>query len=174
MEGGKWDALFNDFAHRLDAQRRREEDERSLMLWYDEQTKLVMLLVREVAQERAQAFERATGRHVEVTWPSRPPINVVPEGPFMSFMSVALGEREIQLYSHRLHSAAPAIHYVVVGGKRAVSERKRLMSYAGCRIERRVTGGFALVAGGETGERRELSADDVAFRAFELLLSNDP
>ena len=49
MEGSKWDALFSGFAHRLDAARRREEDERTLMLWYDEQTKLVMLLVREVA-----------------------------------------------------------------------------------------------------------------------------
>jgi hypothetical protein len=173
MEGTKWDALFHGFSNRLDAQRRREEEERSLTAWYDEQTKLVMLLVREVAQERAQAFERSAGQHIEVTWPSRPPINVVPEGPFMSFMSVAMGEREVQLYSHRLHAAPPAIHYAVVGGKRAISERKRLMSYAGCRIERRVNGGFVLVAAAEGSERRELSADDVAFRAFELLLASE-
>lgn len=173
MESTKWSALFDGFSGRLDSQRRREEEERSLQAWYDEQTKLVMLLVREVAQERASAFEQATGQRIEVTWPSRPPINVIPEGPFMSFMSVALGEREVQLYSHRLQNAAPAIHYVVVGGKRAVSERKRLMSYAGCRIERRVSGGFVLVAHSEGHERREVSADDLAFRGFELLLAVD-
>jgi hypothetical protein len=173
MEATKWSALFDGFARRADAHKLREEEQRSLIAWYDEQTKLVMLLVREVAQERALVFEQASSQRVEVTWPSRPPINLLPEGPFMSFMSVALGEREVQLYSHRLQSAPPAIHFVVVGGKRAVSERRRLLGYAGCRIERRLGGGFVLVAQGESGERRELSADDVAFRAFELLLSSD-
>ena len=173
MESTKWAALFESFTQRADAQRRREEEERSLAAWYDEQTKLVMLLVREVAQERALGFERVSGQHVEVTSPSRPPINLLPEGPFMSFMSVALGDREVQLYSHRLHAAPPAIHFVVVGGKRAMSERRRMMSHAGCRIERRMHGGFVLVGQADDGSRRELSADDVAFRAFELLLSNE-
>ena len=183
MDGRKWNALFEGFSDRLSAQRRREEEEHSLSAWYDEQTKLVMLLVLEVAKERALAFEQATScsradppasteRHIEVTWPSRPLINVVPEGPFMSFMSLALGEREVQLYSHRLPAAPPAIHYVVIGDRRAFSARRRLISHAGCRIERRINGGFVLTAHVD-GERRELSADDVAYRGFELLLLKD-
>jgi hypothetical protein len=170
MDVTKWDELFHRFSNRQDAKRQKLEEERSLIAWYDEQTKLVMMLIREVAHERAGIFEKATGQRVEVAWPSRPPINLDPEGPFMSFMSLSRGEREVHLYSHRLQVGAPAIHFVVTGDKRAVSERKRLMSHAGCRIERRVGGGFVLLQAAEASERREVSADDVAFRAFELLL----
>src|SRR5687767_13121508 len=137
MDVKKWDELFHRFANRLDAQRLRQEQERELVAWYDEQTKLVMMLVREVAQERAAVFEKATGQRVEVAWPSRPPINVGPEGPFMSFMTISRGEREVHLYSHRVHTGAPAIHFVVNGDRKAVSDRKRVLSHAGCRIERR-------------------------------------
>jgi len=171
MDVKKWDELFHRFANRLDAQRQRQEQERELVAWYDEQTKLVMMLVREVAHERAAIFERATGQRVEVAWPSRPPINVGPEGPFMSFMSISRAEREVHLYSHRVQTGAPAIHFVVNG--KALTDRKRVLSHAGCRIERRVGGGFVLLDASEPSERRELSADDVAFRGFELLLQTD-
>jgi hypothetical protein len=173
MDVKKWDELFHRFANRLDAQRQRQEQERELTAWYDEQTKLVMMLVREVAHERAGIFERATGQRVEVAWPSRPPINVGPEGPFMSFMSISRAEREVHLYSHRVHTGAPAIHFVVSGDRKAVSDRKRVVSHAGCRIERRVGGGFVLLEAGDAAARRELSADDIAFRGFELLLAGE-
>lgn len=170
MDAKKWDDLFHRFSNRLDEKRQKLEEERNLIAWYDEQTKVVMALIREVAHERAAIFEKATGQRVEVAWPSRPPINVDPEGPFMSFMTLSRGEREVHLYSHRLQAAPPAIHFVVTGDKRAVSERKRLMSHAGCRIEQRVGGGFVLLEASEASGRREISADDVAFRGFELLL----
>ena len=58
MEATKWSALFDGFARRVDAQKLREEEQRSLIAWYDEQTKLVMMMVREVAQERALTSSR--------------------------------------------------------------------------------------------------------------------
>lgn len=173
LEASKWERLFDRFSHRLDALRQKQESERALIAWYDEQTKLVMMLVREVAEERAQAFEKMSGQHVEVAWPSRPPINVDPEGPFMSFMTLSRGEREVHLYSHRLQASPPTIHFVVSDAKRSVIERKRLMSHIGCRVERRTGGGFVLIDATTEHKRNELSADDVAFRAFEYLLAAD-
>lgn len=172
MDPKRWHELFDEFKQGREHKKRQAEREKALIAWYDEQTKLVMNLVREVAMERARAFEEATGEHIEVTWPSRPPINVDPEGPFMSFMSVGLGAREVHLYSHRLHANPPAIHYVVLGDK--ANERKRIIGRPGCRIEQRSGGGFLLRDASESrDERREISADDVAFRAFELLLARD-
>lgn len=171
LDATKWQQLFDRFSFQLDAQRQKQEAERALIGWYDEQTKLVMMLVREVAEERARAFEAATGQRVDVAWPSRPPINQDPEGPFMSFMTVSRGEREVHLYSHRLQASAPTIHFVVSDAKRSMPERRRLMSHIGCRIERRVGGGFMLTdASVDARMRAELSADDMAFRAFEYLL----
>jgi hypothetical protein len=173
MDAKRWEELFVGFKRGREDKQRLEEQERALVAWCDEQTKLVMGIVREVALERARTFEEATGQKVEVQWPSRPPINVDPEGPFMSFMSITLGAREIHLYSHRLLGGAPAIHYVVTGDKTQVTERKRVVGRPGCRIEQRPGGGFLLRDISEGRERREISADDVAYRAFELLLSGE-
>ena len=171
MDAKRWEDLFIGFKREREDKKRLEEQERALVAWCDENTKLVMGIVREVALERARTFEQATGQRVEVEWPSRPPINVDPEGPFMSFMSLSLGPREVHLYSHRLQGSTPAIHFVVTGDKRVVSERKRVIGRPGCRIEQRPGGGFLLRDASEPrADRREISADDVAFRAFELLL----
>jgi hypothetical protein len=173
MDPKRWHELFDGFKQGREERKQREANDRALTAWYDEHVKLVMDIVREVASERAEAFERATGHKVDVAFPSRPPINVDPEGPFMSFMSITLGAREIHLYSHRLLGGPPAIHYVVTGDKTQVSERKRVVGRPGCRIEQRPGGGFLLQDISEGRERREISADDIAYRAFELLLSGE-
>jgi hypothetical protein len=175
MDPKRWQELFIEYKQSREQKHKREESDRAMIAWYDEQTKLVMGLVREVALERAHTFEEATGQKVEVEWPSRPPINVDPEGPFMSFMSVSLGRREVHLYSHRLQANPPAIHFVVTGDKDVVfSERKRVIGRPGCRIEKRAGGGFLLRdASDSRNERREISADDVAYKAFELLLAQE-
>ena len=78
----------------------------------------------------------------------------------------------MHLYSHRLQVSPPAIHLVVTGERSSLHERKRIMSRPGCRIEQRPQGGSCCSTCRllPTEKRRELSADDVAFRAFELLL----
>jgi hypothetical protein len=174
MDPKRWQELFLEFKQSREDKHKREEDDRALIAWYDEQTKLVMGIVREVAMDRARTFHEATGQKIEVEWPSRPPINVDPEGPFMSFMSVSMGRREVHLYSHRLQANPPAIHFVITGDKTMGNERKRVIGRPGCRIERRAGGGFLLRDASDLrNERREISADDVAFKAFELLLSGE-
>src|SRR4051794_31341245 len=96
----EWDALFQGFLKKREAKQQQAYDERELVAWYDEQTSLVMQLVREVAFERAAFFEARTGTKIEVRWPSRAPINVDPEGPCMSFMALCIELREVHMYSH--------------------------------------------------------------------------
>lgn len=169
MSSNQWDALFRGFSQRRRASHDQAERNRELVAWYDEQTRLVMNLVREVIQERAVAFKQSSGVDVEVRWPSHPPINVDPNGPFMSFMSLAVNGREVHLYSHRVGYDAPMVHYVVTS---QADKARGLVSRPGCRIERRENGGFFLR--GLQGSQRDtgLSADDIAFRAFELLLND--
>ena len=175
MDGKQWTELFDGFSQRRREKRARAESTRELLAWYDEQTEHVMTLVREVARERARSFEKDAGLSVEVQWPSHPPINMDPEGPFMSFMCLRLATREVHLYSHRVGTSAPLIHFVVANTDVPGQPRKRLLGRPGCRIEQREGGGFLLrsvaadasdcaVPGGE------VSIDDLAFRAFEMLL----
>jgi hypothetical protein len=166
----RWESLFHSFT-----ERRRERDERSrvsdeLATWYDEQTNLVMTLLREVASERAETFKHNAGVQVEVRWPSHPPINVGPDGPFMSFMTLRVGEREVHLYSHRVGLAAPSLHYVVSRASQAERAREGLLGRPGCRIEQREGGGFLLRSVTPGTGPEVLSVDDIVFRAFELLL----
>lgn len=181
MNGKQWDQLFDGFSQRRRQQKERRENVRELTTWYDEQTHHVMTLLREVARERATALssscagepaatEPGAGLSVEVEWPSHPPINLDPEGPFMSFMRLRLPEREVHLYSHRIGASAPLIHLVVAGADAPGAYKKRLVGRPGCRIERREGGGFLLRSVGGEADGSIVSIDDLAFRAFELLL----
>ncbi len=170
MQSKQWDDLFGGFAQKRQNQQRREDEERALVVWYDEQAKLVMSLITDLMHERSRAFEKVSGTRVEVKSPSRSPINVSPEGPFMSFIAIALGTREVHMYSHREGARPPAIHYVLTGDA-STKARKRVHARIGCRIEQRPRGGFLLLDAGSNEEGTELSVDDVAFRGFELLLA---
>jgi hypothetical protein len=168
LGSNQWDALFGGFSQRRRSENDRVERSRELLAWYDEQTQLVMTLVREVVQERAAAFKQSAGVDVEVRWPSHPPINIDPDGPFMSFMSLGVNGREVHLYSHRVGYDAPMIHFLVT----ATGDKGRgLVSRPGCRIEKRENGGFFLRGLHGDPPVGALSVDDIAFRAFELLLS---
>jgi len=173
MPGKQWDDLFGGYARKLKEKHRQENEERALIAWYDEETKRVMALIAELVQERSRAFERVSGIHVDVKSPSRPPINVTPEGPFMSFIAIALGAREVHMYSHREGAHPPAIHYVVTGDA-DTRARKRVQARPACRIEQRRGGGFLLRDSAHAAVDRgaELSVDDVAFRGFEMLLND--
>ncbi|MDB4990249.1 MAG: hypothetical protein JWN04_5427 [Myxococcaceae bacterium] len=173
-----WDALFSGFSQRKEASAARREVSRELVAWYEEQIQLIMTLVREVATERAAAFQASSGLTIDVQWPSHPPINIDPDGPFMSFMCLRMPEREVHLYSHRVGTEEPLIHFVVAGPEGADRQRKRLLSKPGCRLEKRDGGGFLLRGVGGGGGLggldggRIVSVDDLAFRAFELLLDD--
>jgi len=167
LNSNQWDALFVGFSQRRREERSRHELNRELVAWYDEQTRLVMALVREVISERASAFKQSAGVEVEIRWPSHPPINIDPDGPFMSFMSLKVAGREVHLYSHRVGMDAPMVHYVVTDGDMS----RGLVSRPGCRIEKRENGGFLLRALHADKRDDTLSVDDIAFRAFELLLA---
>jgi hypothetical protein len=169
LDGKQWDRLFGAFSQRKRDQNVLRANARELEAWYDEQVQLIMDLVREVAAERAAAFAGAAGVQVEVKWPSHPPINIDPDGPFMSFMSLSLPEREVHLYSHRVSHGPPLIHFVVAGPEGPDRQRKRLLGRPGAKLEKRDGGGF-LLRGVGSQEGQELSVDDLAFRAFELLL----
>ena len=173
MSSNSWDRLFASFSERRrsahKAAERDRERTRELLAWYDEQTHLVMTLLRDIVHERAAAFKTQSGTEVEVRCPSHPPINVDPDGPFMSFMSLCLDGREVHLYSHRIGCEPPMIHFVQT---RRGEMARGLVSRPGCRIERREHGGFLLRALGTAGEGHALSVDDLAFRAFELLLND--
>ncbi len=173
MISKQWDDLFGAFAKKQNEKQRSEDEERALIAWYDEQAKLVMTLIGDLVRERSAAFERASGLRVEVKSPSRPPINVAPEGPFMSFIAIALGMREVHMYSHRLGANPPSIHYVVTGDA-STKARKRVQARAGCRIEQRAGGGFQLrdATHGVSATHADMNVDDVAFRGFELLLAD--
>lgn len=170
MGGNRWEQLFEGFSQRREAQASRRELTRELVTWYDEQTQLIMTLVREVASERAAVFQGDSGLAVDVQWPSHPPINIGPDGPFMSFMCVRIPGREVHLYSHRIGTGAPLIHFVVVGSERPDKQQKRLLGRPGCRIEQREGGGFLLRGVGDAMRHGEVSVDDLVYRAFELLL----
>jgi hypothetical protein len=172
LNGKQWDQLFDGFSQRRREQRERSDNVRELTAWYDQQTEHVMTLIREVARERAGAFDPSSGISIEVDWPSHPPINLDPDGPFMSFMRLRLPQREVHLYSHRVGASSPIIHFVVAGTDTPDAYKRRLIGRPGCRIERREGGGFLLrSAGGET-DGQIVSVDDLAYRAFELLLSD--
>jgi hypothetical protein len=172
LNGKQWDQLFDGFSQRRRQQREQHANVRELVAWYDEQTEHVMTLVREVASERAAAFAPGSGLSVEVQWPSHPPINLDPEGPFMSFMRLRLPEREVHLYSHRVGSSAPLIHFVVADKQVPDQPKKRLLGRPGCRIERRDGGGFLLRTVGGEADGSIVSVDDLTYRAFELLLAD--
>jgi hypothetical protein len=175
LSGKNWDQLFAGFSQRRRAQREKRELSRELVAWYEEQVQLIMTLVREVASERAAAFEQSAGLVIEVLWPSHPPINIDPDGPFMSFMCLRIPEREVHLYSHRVGNDEPLIHFVVAGTEGPDKQRKRLLSKPGCRIERRAGGGFLLRSVGTGGVGvgdNIVSVDDLTYRAFELLLAD--
>jgi hypothetical protein len=167
LNSNQWDALFVGFSKRRRDERDRHELSRELVAWYDEQTRLVMALVREVINERASAFKETAGVDVEIRWPSHPPINIDPDGPFMSFMSLGVAGREVHLYSHRVGMDPPMVHYVVTDADKS----RGLVSRPGCRIERRENGGFLLRALNSDKHDDTLSVDDIAFRAFQLLLA---
>ena len=171
-----WDELFGGYLQRQLNKQRAEQQLLERAAWFDAQTLLVMKLVREVAQERAQLFEQRTGSRIEVRWPSRAPINVAPEGPFMSFLSLGLGSREVHLYSHRVANQAPTLHYVITGNAGQAAGHRRVHGRPGCRIEERAGGGFLLrdlapLSGNQSGE---VGVEDLTFRAFESLLSAGP
>jgi hypothetical protein len=178
LNGKRWDQLFDGFSQRRRQQRERSENTRELVAWYDEQTEHVMTLLREVARERAtqlssaalESAEQSAVIAVEVEWPSHPPINVDPDGPFMSFMRLRLPEREVHLYSHRVGCSAPLIHFVVASADAPDKSKKRMLGRPGCRIEKREGGGFLLRSVGGDADGSIVSVDDLAFRAFELLL----
>jgi hypothetical protein len=171
LSGNRWEQLFEGFSQRREALASRRELTRELVAWYDEQTQLIMTMVREVASERAAAFQRDSGLTIEVQWPSHPPINIDPDGPFMSFMCLRIPEREVHLYSHRIGTGAPLIHFVVADPERADRQQKRLLGRPGCRIEQREGGGFLLRGVGDAMRHGVVSVDDLVYRAFELLLS---
>lgn len=171
-----WDELFRGYLQRKVEKQLKEQRQLERAAWFDAQTVHVMKLVREVAQERAQIFEQQTGSRIEVRWPSRAPINVAPEGPFMSFLSLGLGSREVHLYSHRVTHEAPTLHYVITGSAGQGAGHKRVHGRPGCRIEERPGGGFLLrdlapLPGNESGE---VGVEDLTYRAFESLLSSGP
>ncbi len=172
VNGKQWEKLFQGFSRRQQQKRERTENVRELVAWYDEQTQLVMALVREVVSERAAELERNGGIRVEVKWPSHPPINVDPDGPFMSFMTLALPDREVHLYSHRVGAGPPLIHFVVAEPETQEKPRKRLLGRPGCRLEQREGGGFLLRSVNGSGGTSTWSVDDLAYRAFELLLAD--
>lgn len=172
MNGKQWDQLFDGFSQRRRQQNERRENVRELTAWYDEQSHHVMTLLREVARERASEFEPSSGISVEVEWPSHPPINLDPDGPFMSFMRLRRPEREVHLYSHRVGASAPLIHFVVAGTDTPDASKKRLVGRPGCRIDKREGGGFLLRAVGGEADGSIVSIDDLAYRAFELLLGD--
>jgi len=172
LNGKQWDQLFDGFSQRRRQLRERSEQARELVAWYDEQTQLVMTLVREVARERAVAFERSANLSIDVLWPSHPPVNLDPDGPFMSFMCLRLPAREVHLYSHRVGADAPLIHFVVDYPGPPDRPQKRVLGRPGCRIEQRVGGGFLLRTVGGADNGREVSVDDLTYLAFELLLSD--
>jgi hypothetical protein len=169
VNGKQWDRLFDAYANKRREQHAQREVSRELEAWYDEQVQLIMTLLREVAAERAASFASQSGAQVEVKWPSHPPINIDPDGPFMSFMSLSLPEREVHLYSHRVSHGPPLIHFVVAGAEGRDGQRKRLLGRPGAKLEKREGGGFLLSGVGEQ-EGKTLSVDDLAYRAFELLL----
>ncbi len=171
-----WDELFSGYLQRKADRQLKEQRQLERAAWFDAQTVHVMKLVREVAQERAQTFEQKTGSRIEVRWPSRAPINVAPEGPFMSFLSLGLATREVHLYSHRVAHEAPTLHYVITGSAGQGAGHKRVHGRPGCRIEERPGGGFLLrdlapLPGNDSGE---VGVEDLTYRAFESLLSNGP
>jgi hypothetical protein len=169
VNGKQWDRLFDAYSHKQRERHAQREVSRELEAWYDEQIQLIMTLLREVAAERASSFASQSGMQIEVKWPSHPPINIDPDGPFMSFMSLTLPEREVHLYSHRVSHGPPLIHFVVAGAEGPDRQRKRLLGRPGAKLEKREGGGFLLSGVGEN-EGKTLSVDDLAYRAFELLL----
>jgi len=171
LNGKQWEQLFAGFSERQRAKQEQTQSLRELAAWYDEQTQLVMSLVREVVAERAAEFEQRTGRSVDVKWPSHPPLNLDPDGPFMSFMALAIPGREVHLYSHRVGLGPPMIHFLVIRPDQD-ERRNRVLGRAGCRIERREGGGFLLQGVGGGLSQGVLSVDDLVYRAFELLLGD--
>jgi hypothetical protein len=169
VNGKQWDKLFDAYSHKKREEKAQQAHSRELEAWYDEQIQLIMNLMREVAAERAASFAQASGQQIEVKWPSHPPINIGPDGPFMSFMALSLPEREVHLYSHRVSYGPPLIHFVVAGAEGPGRQRKRLLGRPGAKLEKREGGGFLLRGVGEQ-EGQTLSVDDLAYRAFELLL----
>jgi hypothetical protein len=76
----------------------------------------------------------------------------------------------VHLYSHRIGASAPLIHFVVAGTDTPDASKRRLLGRPGCRIEKREGGGFLLRSVGGESDGSIVSIDDLAYRAFELLL----
>lgn len=182
----RWDELYEQM-RALDVEREKRESiaavdaaERRLFdEWCTKVTDTVMQRIAEATREHARELEARTGKHMEVEYPSRDPIECEPDGPCMSFMTLTLEGSELQLYSYRGPGDLPFIHFVPIPRQPPPSagrpKHHRLISVPGAFIARHPDGSWELLrtrTSDDDEPAESTSIDELVYRAFELLIAS--
>lgn len=168
-----WGKLYQAFGDAVadrvrlsEEQREREAAIAEFDNWCARAVESVMQQCHVDAQNRAREFFEHTGHQIAVRYPDAPPI-VTDDTISVLCLTIELGQAVVHVYSSRTSGRMPYIHITYASG----SKTRRLLCIAGCALVRTGPEDFALreIVRGEP--QRVINADDLVFRAFELLVT---
>jgi hypothetical protein len=150
--------------------RRQAEAKAELDAWTLAVVPKVMEEFAHVARMRAADFHSRTGRMIAVAHPVHARIDIAPVLPF-HVVALRLDLAEVDVYSARNTSGLPALHMVSLERTSAGTPPRdhRLVSIPGCIIACKQDNSPVLLRMDKTGD--EITMDEIAYAAFELLIS---
>jgi hypothetical protein len=174
----RWDELSSRIAG-LEAERleraRREKEEARLQqdhdAWARAALERVMERLKILADERAGDIADKSGRRPKVAAPAWVEHGVATK---RVFLRITLDEAEVHIYGNLATGVMPSIHLMHLVAQSPVGERTRLarryLSVPGCRMRRGAGDDYQLVSYEDGGTTQPVQADDIVFRAFDLLV----
>jgi hypothetical protein len=174
-----WEQLYQYYSgadsRRADQERRYAEELAALHdfeAWSQRASELVMEDLRRLAIERSRIFEERTGQALSVEYPSGPAIQVPQGGPEIRFLSLALGEARVHIYSS--HTPGGLIHLHLLPSRRnSLSHNQRLLSEPGAFLVRQEDDTYQLrFQPGDPDAKlgAPMALDVLLFRAFRMLV----
>jgi hypothetical protein len=174
----RWDELSAKIAG-LEAERleraRRERDEARQRhdhdVWARAALERLMGRLKTLADERADRIAEQSGRRAKVASPTW-----VEHGTATRrvFLRVTLDDAEVHIYGNLTGGAMPSVHLMHLVAQSPVGERTRLarryLSVPGCRMRRADDDGYELVRYEDEAGPLVITADDLIFKAFDLLV----
>jgi hypothetical protein len=176
----RWNTLFDEYrtheAERLEADRRArqlEAERRDLERWCAGAVKQVIAQIAEQAARRSDELALHAGVRVEVQAPRSAPARS--PGAEVTYIGLKRGSDVVYVYAYLEKGYLPLVHFMLPAydGYLERPRHPRLISLPGCRLVREGADGVRLERiriDGSLASDATTSADDLVYRAFELLL----
>jgi hypothetical protein len=160
-----------DRSERQSEARRKAEAQAELDAWTLDVVPRVMEEFTHVARMHSADFASRTGRNISVNYPVHARIDTAPVLPF-HVVALTLDMAEVDVYSARNTGGLPALHMVSLERTAAGTPPRdhRLISIPGCLIACRQDNSHVLLRL-QSNSSDEITMDEVAYKAFELLIS---